>query len=100
MIPHDIVYDSQASPPHWTDHQDQVIEKGTLVRVRIKGLRPQVAGLYAIATINEVCVNTFLMVIGSIGLITSSSRIFSGKIQCSTNLASLICLRIIPPASQ
>ena len=54
MIPHDIVYDGQASPPHWTDNQDQIIEKGTHVRVRIKGTRPHLGQLFAIATINEV----------------------------------------------
>jgi DNA-directed RNA polymerase II subunit RPB7 len=54
MIPPYIKFDSKASPPQWTDNGDQVIEKGTHVRVKIKGTRNEMGQLFAIATINEV----------------------------------------------
>jgi hypothetical protein len=54
MIPSDITFDGQASPPHWSNKEGDVIEKGTHVRVRLKGVRPNLGSLFAIATINEV----------------------------------------------
>jgi DNA-directed RNA polymerase subunit E'/Rpb7 len=53
MIPSDITFDGQASPPHWSNKEGDVIEKGTHVRVRLKGVRPNLGSLFAIATINE-----------------------------------------------
>lgn len=54
MIPPDIKFDAHATPPQWTDKGDQVIEKGTHVRVRLKGTRNEMGNMFAIATINEV----------------------------------------------
>jgi DNA-directed RNA polymerase subunit E'/Rpb7 len=54
MIPSDIRYDANATPPHWTDNQDQVIEKGTNVRIKIKGVRSEVDRQFAIGTMKEV----------------------------------------------
>ena len=54
MIPSDITYDANATPPQWTDNGDQVIEKGTNVRIKIKGLRSEVDKMFAIGTIKEV----------------------------------------------
>jgi len=54
MIPSDIKYDANATPPQFTDNGDLVIEKGTHVRVKIKGIRGEVGQMYAIATIKEV----------------------------------------------
>jgi DNA-directed RNA polymerase II subunit RPB7 len=53
MIPPYIKFDSKASPPQWTDTAEQIIEKGTHVRVKIKGTRNEMGQLFAIATINE-----------------------------------------------
>lgn len=53
MIPAEINYDDKASPPHWTDNGDQVIGRGTHVRIRIKGVRQHLTDLLAVATINE-----------------------------------------------
>lgn len=54
MIPADIKFDGNAAPPQWTDNADQVIEKGSHVRVKIKGIRSELGNMYAIATIKEV----------------------------------------------
>lgn len=54
MIPSDIKFDGNATPPQFTDNADQVIEKGTQIRVKIKGIRGEVGQMYAIATIKEV----------------------------------------------
>ncbi|KAI9719131.1 MAG: DNA-directed RNA polymerase II subunit [Chrysothrix sp. TS-e1954] len=53
MIPSDVKYDGNATPPQFTDNQDQVIEKGTHVRVKLKGIRGEVNKMYALATIKE-----------------------------------------------
>lgn len=53
MIPSNIRYDGNATPPQWTNNADQVIEKGTHVRVKVKGLRTEMGNMYAIATIKE-----------------------------------------------
>jgi DNA-directed RNA polymerase II subunit RPB7 len=54
MIPKEIKFDANATPPQWTDDGDQVIEKGTNVRIKIKGLRSEVDKMYAIGTMKEV----------------------------------------------
>jgi hypothetical protein len=54
MIPSEIKFDGNATPPQFTDNADQVIEKGTQIRVKIKGIRGEVGQMYAIATIKEV----------------------------------------------
>jgi hypothetical protein len=53
MIPSDIKFDGNATPPQFTDNADQVIERGTHIRVKIKGIRGEVGQMYAIATIKE-----------------------------------------------
>lgn len=40
-------------PPQYTDHADQVIEKGTNLRLKILGVKPDVAAINAIGTIKE-----------------------------------------------
>lgn len=41
-------------PPQYTDHADQVIEKGkTTLRLKILGVKPDVAAINAIGTIKE-----------------------------------------------
>lgn len=53
MIPSEIKFDANATPPQWTDNGDQVIEKGTNIRIKIKGLRSEVDKMYAIGTMKE-----------------------------------------------
>ena len=53
MIPSEIRFDGNATPP--TDFQDQVIDRGAHIRIKIKGLRGEVNEMFAIATIKEVC---------------------------------------------
>ncbi len=54
MIPADIKFDETSNPPQYSDGQDQIIEQGTHMRVRIKGMRPDGANMMAVATLNEV----------------------------------------------
>ena len=54
MIPSDITFDANATPPQWTDNGEQVIEKGTNIRIKIKGLRSEVDKMYAVGTMKEV----------------------------------------------
>jgi DNA-directed RNA polymerase II subunit RPB7 len=58
MIPREIQYNAQASPPHWAGPVGEnggkdIIEKGVLVRIRLKGIRPHLGSLSAVASINE-----------------------------------------------
>ena len=55
MIPSDIKFEGNAAPPQWTDGADQVIEKGTNIRIKIKGIRSEVDKMYAVGTMKEVC---------------------------------------------
>ncbi len=60
MIPGDITFDANATPPQWTDNVDQVIEKGTNIRIKIKGLRSEVDKMYAVGTMKEVTHSHFV----------------------------------------
>jgi DNA-directed RNA polymerase II subunit RPB7 len=53
MIPPDIRYDPNATPPQFTNNEDSVIEVGTHIRVKIVGTRAEVGTMYAIASIKE-----------------------------------------------
>lgn len=59
MIPSEIKFDGNATPPQWTDNQDQVIEKGSHIRIKVKGIRGEVNEMFAIATIKEVPISEF-----------------------------------------
>lgn len=52
-IPSDIKWEPNTVPPQYTDHGDQVIEKGTSLRLKILGVKPDVAAINAIGTIKE-----------------------------------------------
>jgi len=54
MIPSDITFDANATPPQWTDNSEQVIEKGTNIRIKIKGIRSDIDKMYAVGTMKEV----------------------------------------------
>jgi len=53
LIPPDIKFDPNATPPQFTDNEGQVIEVGSHVRVKLIGTRAEVGGMYAIASIKE-----------------------------------------------
>ena len=53
MIPSQIKYDANATPPQFTDNEDYRIEPGTHIRVKIMGTRSEVGEMWAIGTINE-----------------------------------------------
>ncbi|PNS18598.1 DNA-directed RNA polymerase II subunit rpb7 [Sphaceloma murrayae] len=52
MIPEDMKYDGNATPPQFTDNVIP-IERGTQVRVKIRGVRAEVGRMFAVATIKE-----------------------------------------------
>jgi hypothetical protein len=53
LIPADIKFDPNATPPQFTNNEDMVIEVGTHVRVKLIGTRAEVGTMYAIASIKE-----------------------------------------------
>lgn len=52
-IPSDIKWEPGTVPPQYTDHADQVIERGTSLRLKILGVKPDVSAINAIGTIKE-----------------------------------------------
>lgn len=70
MIPSQIKYDPNATPPQFTDNEDYRIEPGTHIRVKIMGTRSEVGEMWAIGTINEdylgyVHVHTLICLVSS-----------------------------------
>lgn len=53
MIPNNLKYTVEGSTPAFTDNSDQLIEKGTQVRLRIKGIRGEIGAMFAIGSIRE-----------------------------------------------
>lgn len=53
LIPSDIKWDPNATPPQYTNNEDTVIEPGTHVRCKIIGTRSEVGGMWAIGSIKE-----------------------------------------------
>ncbi|KAI9780616.1 MAG: DNA-directed RNA polymerase II subunit [Candelina submexicana] len=56
LIPGEIKFDANATPPQYTDNGDQVIEKGTHIRIKLIGTRSDVGSMYAIGSIKEVLI--------------------------------------------
>ena len=52
LIPDEIKYDANATPPQFTNNADMVIEPSTHLRVKIIGLRTEVGEMWAIGSIN------------------------------------------------
>ena len=46
-------WEPNATPPQFTDNSDQVIEKGTHVRIKIMGTRNEVGSMYAVGSMKE-----------------------------------------------
>lgn len=53
LIPSDIKWDPNATPPQFTNNEDTTIEPGTHVRVKIIGTRTEVGEMWAIGSIKE-----------------------------------------------
>ena len=53
LIPSDIKWDPNATPPQYTDNGDQVIEKGTHLRIKLMGTRSDVGSMFAIGSVKE-----------------------------------------------
>lgn len=53
LIPSEIQWDPNATPPQYTNNEDTVIEPGTHVRVKILGTRSEVGEMWAIGSIKE-----------------------------------------------
>jgi len=53
LIPSDIKFDANATPPQFTNNEDSVIEKGTDIRIKLIGIRSDVGQMYAIGSIKE-----------------------------------------------
>ncbi|KAL8760799.1 MAG: hypothetical protein Q9184_003039 [Pyrenodesmia sp. 2 TL-2023] len=53
LIPPEMKWDPNATPPQFTDNKDQVIEKGTHVRLKLMGTRSDVGGMFSIGSIRE-----------------------------------------------
>ncbi|KAH8885162.1 hypothetical protein GQ53DRAFT_751455 [Thozetella sp. PMI_491] len=52
LMPDEIKYDANASPPQFTNNTDITIEPGTHVRVKIMGTRTEIGEIWAIGSIN------------------------------------------------
>lgn len=53
MIPSEIKFDPNATPPQFTNNEDSVIEKGSDIRIKLKGIRSDVGNMHAVGTIKE-----------------------------------------------
>ncbi|EMC93119.1 hypothetical protein BAUCODRAFT_228826 [Baudoinia panamericana UAMH 10762] len=53
LIPPQLKFSVEGSAPSYTDNVDQTIERGTQVRLRIKGIRAEMGQMYAIGSIRE-----------------------------------------------
>ncbi|KAH9883202.1 RNA polymerase Rpb7-like domain-containing protein [Xylariomycetidae sp. FL2044] len=53
LIPAEVKWDPNATPPQFTNNEDTVIEVGTHVRVKIMGTRAEVGEIWAIGSIKE-----------------------------------------------
>lgn len=53
MIPPMMKYSSEGSAPNFSDAEGMTVERGSQVRLRIKGLRGELGQMYAIGSIRE-----------------------------------------------
>ena len=53
MIPAEIKWDPNATPPQYTDNDECVIQPNTHIRVKVIGLRYEVGEMWAIGSIKE-----------------------------------------------
>ncbi|KAL8750985.1 MAG: hypothetical protein Q9199_006728, partial [Rusavskia elegans] len=53
LIPSEIRWDPNATPPQYTDNGEQTIEKGTHLRIKLIGTRSDVGSMFAIGSVKE-----------------------------------------------
>lgn len=53
MVPGDVKWDPNATPPQYTNNGDTNIEKGSQLRLKIMGTRSDVGSMFAIGSIKE-----------------------------------------------
>ncbi len=53
MIPANMVYNAESSTANFSDDQGMSVERGSQVRVRIKGIRGELGQMFAIGSIKE-----------------------------------------------
>ena len=53
MIPTQLKYTVEGSTPSFADNEGQVVERGSQVRLRIKGIRGELGQMFAIGSIRE-----------------------------------------------
>lgn len=53
MIPSTLKYTVEGATPSFTDGVDQTVERGSQVRLRIKGIRGEMGQMFAIGSIRE-----------------------------------------------
>lgn len=53
MIPSQLKFTMEGATPSFTDGTEQTVERGSQVRLRIKGLRGEMGTMYAIGSIRE-----------------------------------------------
>jgi hypothetical protein len=91
LIPSEIRFDSNANPPQFSDNGEQVIEKGTHIRMKLIGTRSDVDKLFAIGSIKEVC--WLLVLIVELWLTKFSHRISSGMTIYCFHIISMLMHR-------
>ena len=53
LIPSNLKYSQDGSTPSYTDEEGNVIQRGSQIRIRIKGIRGEIGNMFAIGTIRE-----------------------------------------------
>lgn len=53
MIPSAFRYTVEGSTPSFADNEGQIVERGSQVRLRIKGIRGELGQMFAIGSIRE-----------------------------------------------
>ncbi|KAI5850420.1 RNA polymerase Rpb7 [Morchella snyderi] len=54
LIPREIKFDPTSNPPQFSDNGDQIINKGSQIRIKLMGTRSDVGKMHAIGSIKEV----------------------------------------------
>lgn len=53
MIPSQLKFSMEGATPSFADNEGQIVEAGSQVRLRIKGIRSELNQMYAIGSIRE-----------------------------------------------
>ena len=53
MIPHSMKYNAEGSAPNFSEPEGMMVERGSQVRLRIKGIRGELGQMFAIGSIRE-----------------------------------------------